>query len=305
MELPRRTALAFTAQRNCAALAVTLMNSRQGTVQEFAPHAESTLFPYHSATRGQTASAVQGTVAQTMGRALIEAVKYAAAQTTSYYVCGNYQTSPVGSDNISDCVCNAGYAGPNGGACDACSAGSYKDIIGDSLCQSCPTNSDSPSASDAITDCLCNVEYTGVDGGEYFTCPAGKYKDVTGSTECDHALTTLPLPPPRRYKLRVCVMPDMALPMAPNNALVVALGNMKTCPHIFANHACRIAPSHLAVTILSTASAWLVTRAITGVHVRLVQSTRIRIPLAVPTVLNAQHFLLRLLRLLPAIPLCA
>jgi len=51
-------------------------------------------------------------------------------------------TSTAGSDNVTDCECNAGYTGNNGGACSACVAGKYKDS-GSAECSSCPAGEQS------------------------------------------------------------------------------------------------------------------------------------------------------------------
>jgi len=45
--------------------------------------------------------------------------------------------SSVASVDISNCTCSEGYTGPNGGACSACKAGSYKDKNGSSPCTLC------------------------------------------------------------------------------------------------------------------------------------------------------------------------
>lgn len=42
--------------------------------------------------------------------------------------------------SITDCVCNAGYTGNDGGPCEACLAGTYKESHGDSACTDCPIN---------------------------------------------------------------------------------------------------------------------------------------------------------------------
>ena len=48
-------------------------------------------------------------------------------------------SSPAASDSSSDCRCNAGYTGPNGGTCAACSSGTYKGVAGTASCSSCPS----------------------------------------------------------------------------------------------------------------------------------------------------------------------
>jgi len=39
--------------------------------------------------------------------------------------CDVHSTSPVGSDNVNDCTCNAGYSGESGTICIQCDAGKY------------------------------------------------------------------------------------------------------------------------------------------------------------------------------------
>ena len=108
----------------------------------------------------------------------------AAAGTGNCSACPAWATSPVASDNVTDCTCNTGYTGPDGGECTACPAGTYKDTAGSAECSSCPSNSTSPAASGNVTDCVCDAGYTGSDGDQCTACVAGKYKDTAGSAEC-------------------------------------------------------------------------------------------------------------------------
>ena len=94
-------------------------------------------------------------------------------------------SSPAASDNVTDCKCNAGYTGDDGGECTACAAGTYKGEAGSAGCSDCPSSaSSSPAASDNVTDCECNAGYTGDDGGECTACAEGTYKDTAGTAEC-------------------------------------------------------------------------------------------------------------------------
>lgn len=99
--------------------------------------------------------------------------------------CPPDSTSPVGSDALADCVCNAGYTGPDGGGCTACEADEYKDVEGASACIDCPVNSQSLSASDELTDCFCNAGYSGSNGGLCTICPTDTYQDTPGSSICE------------------------------------------------------------------------------------------------------------------------
>jgi hypothetical protein len=96
--------------------------------------------------------------------------------------------SPPGSKIASDCTCNAGWTGPDGGSCLECVPGKYKEVSGSAACSDCPAGSDSPAASTAVEACTCNVGYSGPDGGSCTACLAGKYKADTGPgacTDCD------------------------------------------------------------------------------------------------------------------------
>ncbi|MDW2975049.1 MAG: InlB B-repeat-containing protein [Alphaproteobacteria bacterium] len=119
--------------------------------------------------------------------------------------CTANSSSAPGSDEISDCQCNAGYGGNAGvanGTCTICAAGTYKTDSGNSSCSACTAgyyctgganqtactaNSSSGAGSDAISDCKCNVGYggnAGVTNGTCTICAAGKYKISSGNTSC-------------------------------------------------------------------------------------------------------------------------
>lgn len=52
--------------------------------------------------------------------------------------CPANSVSPAGSDDVTDCQCNPGYTGPNGGPCVQCAAGLWKSWIGPEACSTCP-----------------------------------------------------------------------------------------------------------------------------------------------------------------------
>ena len=54
--------------------------------------------------------------------------------------CPANSNSPAGSDALTDCTCNAGFTGPDGGPCSQCAAGKYKSMTGSEACSSCPAN---------------------------------------------------------------------------------------------------------------------------------------------------------------------
>ena len=48
--------------------------------------------------------------------------------------CADNSQSPAGSDASTDCICNAGYTGADGGPCDQCPVNTFKSIVGSSGC---------------------------------------------------------------------------------------------------------------------------------------------------------------------------
>eukprot|EP00961_Rhodomonas_salina_P259550 3507229-Rhodomonas_salina.1 len=60
-----------------------------------------------------------------------------AASACSLCPAGNLSHSLVGSDAITDCLCNVGYTGPDGGACTACPSGTFKPTNGTEKCTLC------------------------------------------------------------------------------------------------------------------------------------------------------------------------
>jgi hypothetical protein len=61
--------------------------------------------------------------------------------------CPSHSESSAGSGMITNCLCSRGYDGSDGGACEACSAGKSKNVIGSSRCEECSIGrySDGPS----------------------------------------------------------------------------------------------------------------------------------------------------------------
>ena len=58
------------------------------------------------------------------------------------------------------CRCNAGYTGPEGGACTACPQGSYAADTGLQICTDCPANTTTANAATAVADaCACQPDY--------------------------------------------------------------------------------------------------------------------------------------------------
>jgi len=115
--------------------------------------------------------------------------------------CPAYTDSHMSSDDITDCVCDLGFTGPDGTACTPCRAGSYKSGNGSGsctpcdagdwqnetasgLCQKCPANTFSLVGSDAIVDCICDTGYEGLDGAACSSCGLGRFKAFNGSGAC-------------------------------------------------------------------------------------------------------------------------
>ena len=96
-------------------------------------------------------------------------------------------TSQIGS-TLSNCSCQPGYTGTNGGNCTACPVGTYTDTPGSAECIVCPSCSvalnRTAGCSSASTACECSPGYTGIGEDQCTACSAGKYKDVRGSAEC-------------------------------------------------------------------------------------------------------------------------
>ena len=90
----------------------------------------------------------------------------------------------AGSTVASQCRCNAGFSGPDGGPCSACGSGTYKPTEGSADCQNCPQNSQSSPGSNDLTDCMCNAGHTGPNGESCLQCVPGKYKEGSGNALC-------------------------------------------------------------------------------------------------------------------------
>ncbi|KAJ1465804.1 hypothetical protein T484DRAFT_1591497, partial [Baffinella frigidus] len=119
--------------------------------------------------------------------------------------CPSLSNTPgTGAISVTDCKCNAGYTGPDGGHCLACASGSYKVSPGAAMCTgcvantyssaggatsagtctSCPGNTWSASHSGMLADCTCVAGYTGSDGTACTACIAGTHKSLTGAGAC-------------------------------------------------------------------------------------------------------------------------
>ncbi|KAJ1465713.1 hypothetical protein T484DRAFT_1577253, partial [Baffinella frigidus] len=90
-------------------------------------------------------------------------------------------SSVVGSSQQTDCICNAGYTGPNGGTCEACEAGTYKASKGSQTCTSPGPTTTTPEPCQRGTECPDN-SFWGVQGCD--ACQVDTYKVDTGDGTC-------------------------------------------------------------------------------------------------------------------------
>ena len=96
------------------------------------------------------------------------------------------QYAPTGADNISDCVCNAGYYkyGAHPHVCLNCPADSY--CPGNNMQYECPQNSEAAVNSAAKEDCFCKPGFWRDSNTTDWcdVCPAGSYKHELGFQPC-------------------------------------------------------------------------------------------------------------------------
>ena len=113
---------------------------------------------------------------------------YAGEGLSSCQNCPRDSSSPARSESIAACACNPGHVGLNGGSCNQCAYGTYKDSWGSDPCTQCPPFSRSPKGSVSVTACVCNAGYAGPAGGPCSVCEAGKFKPsrATGTLSLIH-----------------------------------------------------------------------------------------------------------------------
>jgi hypothetical protein len=111
-----------------------------------------------------------------------------------------------GSALQTQCLCDLGYYGANGGTCTACEVGKYKNVSGTASCSICEANKYqpltaktaatdciacpsafalSPAGSSAVGSCECAPGYFGLNGDTCNPCYAGQYKTIKGTSSCD------------------------------------------------------------------------------------------------------------------------
>ena len=59
---------------------------------------------------------------------------------TSCQNCPDFSQGPPKSNAQTNCICNAGYTGPDGGECTACAGGTFKNAAGSASCVNCDTD---------------------------------------------------------------------------------------------------------------------------------------------------------------------
>jgi len=97
----------------------------------------------------------------------------------------NAITLSEASTDLSQCLCAAGYTGPNGGTCTACPANTYKAATGSASCTACPANSATAgSATTSAAGCVCAAGYVGPNGGPCAACFAGANPPCDGNANC-------------------------------------------------------------------------------------------------------------------------
>ena len=101
--------------------------------------------------------------------------------------------------NVTACLCDPGYTGPDGGPCVACAAGTFKAQPGAAACEDCGVNEYSYSAAAVCVACHANssslsrspgVDHCLCDPGFYPSeglcsmCHAGRFKNTTANEPC-------------------------------------------------------------------------------------------------------------------------
>jgi len=132
--------------------------------------------------------------------------KYSQVQGASVDVCESCvanSASPSGSNHESDCRCNPGSSGPDGGPCTHCGPGKYQLYAGRASCESCeqdtyleatgktqyasclPNSQTVDSGSASKQSCVCVPGSPGPDGGPCTQCHAGKWHTLgSGCVGC-------------------------------------------------------------------------------------------------------------------------
>lgn len=94
-----------------------------------------------------------------------------------------------GQNYSTGCVCPIGTTGPDGGACNACVAGTYKNATGDAKCNNCSSTKTSVAGS---ASCFCQANYITTDIGDCLPCMNGMISRENSATcFCPNGTTTV------------------------------------------------------------------------------------------------------------------
>ena len=110
---------------------------------------------------------------------------YSSTDTTECLACPSNTVSEPSSAEQSDCKCDKGYTGPDGGPCTACVAGKFKGDKGQATCTACPADSYQPDT-DAHECTKCRphsstVGLTGSTSASLCICNSGYYFETASS----------------------------------------------------------------------------------------------------------------------------
>lgn len=98
--------------------------------------------------------------------------------------CPQHSAAPSGSDDVSDCVCHAGfYLHPDEPLCVECEENHYCPGGPTQLRMLCPINTESGKRATHDTMCVCSPGFTH-DGVACVACTAGTIKPTTGNSAC-------------------------------------------------------------------------------------------------------------------------
>ena len=84
--------------------------------------------------------------------------------------------------SLTDCLCQPGYAGPPGGPCQSCDAGSFAADLGQAACEPCPAGSAQP-ATGASACVACALGETSEAGAAACVCAPGFFSDDSSPCE--------------------------------------------------------------------------------------------------------------------------
>jgi len=85
-------------------------------------------------------------------------------------ICPSNSQSMSGSTQRIDCKCDEGFSGPDGGPCQACEQGTFKNTIGSAACSICAANTNSLSQNTRAHLCTCNPGFRALLPTSNATC---------------------------------------------------------------------------------------------------------------------------------------